>query len=214
MDPKPEVLSVPQPPRRKRLTPDTRIPLILDAALTEFSNQGYSATRVDDIATRAGLSKSGFYAHFSGKDQVFEALLKHSLQTPSIDLEALLEGDPDLPTLVDRLVAAIHAPLDDPKVRATTRLMLSEGHRLPDIVRQWRQNVLGQVNDRISTLLRICIDRGLCRDGPLRQYPWLVSSPMVHTLIQQLSFNSFSAAEMNQARQAHKAMLMELLALK
>ncbi|RTL42051.1 MAG: TetR/AcrR family transcriptional regulator, partial [Rhodocyclaceae bacterium] len=45
---------------RKRLTPATRIPLILDAALAEFSAHGYSATRFDDIANRAGLSKGGF----------------------------------------------------------------------------------------------------------------------------------------------------------
>lgn len=127
---------------RKRLSPDTRIPLILDAALAEFSTHGYSATRVDDIANRAGLSKGGFYAHFSGKDAVFEALLRRSLTAPALDAEALLESATDIRTLVERLVDQLHTHLGDATLRSTVRLLLTEGHRLPDIVTLDRKSVV------------------------------------------------------------------------
>ena len=56
---------------RQRLTPEERVPLILDAALEEFSRRGFVGARMDDIARRCGLSKGGLYAHFDGKDAIF-----------------------------------------------------------------------------------------------------------------------------------------------
>ena len=55
---------------------------ILDAALEEFAERGFAATTMDDIARRCGLSKGGLYAHFAGKDLIFEALLHRSLGSP------------------------------------------------------------------------------------------------------------------------------------
>ena len=55
------------PAGRRRLTPQVRMAQILDAALAEFSERGYAATTMDDIARRSGLSKGGLYAHFASK---------------------------------------------------------------------------------------------------------------------------------------------------
>lgn len=68
--------------KRVRLTPDIRIGLILDAALAEFSRNGFAATRIEDIAAHAGLSKAGLYAHFASKEAIFEALLVRTLSLP------------------------------------------------------------------------------------------------------------------------------------
>ena len=69
-------------PLRQRLPPEVRVLQILDAALVEFSERGFAAARMDDIARRCGLSKGGLYAHFAGKEEVFEALLTRSLAPP------------------------------------------------------------------------------------------------------------------------------------
>lgn len=197
---------------RKRLTPDTRIPLILDAALAEFSTHGYSATRVDDIANRAGLSKGGFYAHFSGKDAVFEALLRRSLTLPTLDIEALLESATDIRTMLEQLVNQLHTHLDDTTRRATTRLLLTEGHRLPDIVSLWRQSTVDNLHVQLGALLRRCVERGLCRDSTVVHHPWLILSPVVHQLFQQLSSAAVMPLQRREARAAHVQMLCELLA--
>ena len=68
------------PKRRLRLAPEARVPLILDAALQEFSRRGFSAARMDDIAQRCGLSKGGLYAHFDSKDAIFKALLDRTFR--------------------------------------------------------------------------------------------------------------------------------------
>jgi AcrR family transcriptional regulator len=49
---------------------------ILDAALELFSHQGYRATSIRDIATKAGVSTGNVYHHFADKEQVFKTLLE------------------------------------------------------------------------------------------------------------------------------------------
>jgi AcrR family transcriptional regulator len=46
-----------------------------DAARAAFSTNGFSATRVDDIARGAGLSHGAFYRHFSNKADVARSLV-------------------------------------------------------------------------------------------------------------------------------------------
>lgn len=196
---------------RKRLTPDTRIPLILDAALAEFSAHGYSATRIDDIASRAGLSKGGFYAHFSGKDAVFEALLRRSLTAPELDVDTLLESATDIRSLVEQLVDLLHTHLGDTTLRATARLLLTDGHRLPDVVTLWRQHTVDNLHVQLGSLLRRCVERGLCRDSTVVHHPWLILSPVIHQLFQQLSSAAVVPIQLREARSTHVDMLCELL---
>src|ERR1700722_258218 len=60
--------------KRRPLT----ITALLDAALELFAEQGYGATSIPDICTRAGLTKGAFYSNFANKDALFLALLDRS----------------------------------------------------------------------------------------------------------------------------------------
>ena len=54
------------------------ITALLDAALELFAEQGYGATSIPDVCTRAGLTKGAFYSNFANKDALFLALLDRS----------------------------------------------------------------------------------------------------------------------------------------
>src|SRR6202034_2109657 len=60
--------------KRRPLT----ITALLDAALELFADQGYGATSIPEICTRAGLTKGAFYSNFADKDALFLALLDRS----------------------------------------------------------------------------------------------------------------------------------------
>ncbi|AIO69540.1 TetR/AcrR family transcriptional regulator [Burkholderia oklahomensis] len=74
--------AAPARPPRCRLPADVRVNQILDAALAEFSANGFTGARIDDIAARAGMSKGGVYTHFGSKDEIFDALIERSLMPP------------------------------------------------------------------------------------------------------------------------------------
>ncbi|MDU6376033.1 MAG: helix-turn-helix domain-containing protein, partial [Bradyrhizobium sp.] len=45
---------------------------IVQAAMDEFIARGFAATRLDDIARRAGVAKGTIYLHFKDKESMFE----------------------------------------------------------------------------------------------------------------------------------------------
>lgn len=61
---------------------------ILEAAVKQFSINGYNAASVDNICEQAGVSKGAFYHHFKTKQDVFLALLDGWLQTFDQAIEA------------------------------------------------------------------------------------------------------------------------------
>jgi AcrR family transcriptional regulator len=77
---------------------------ILAAALEEFSARGFEATRLDDVAKRAGVAKGTIYLYFRDKESLFQELIRAML-TPLVGtIEAL--GAVDLPVgvLAERIV--------------------------------------------------------------------------------------------------------------
>src|SRR6516162_1373048 len=52
---------------------------ILSAALEEFAARGFAATRLDDVARRAGVAKGTIYLHFRDKESLFQELVRAML---------------------------------------------------------------------------------------------------------------------------------------
>lgn len=198
-------------PARQRLPPEVRALQILDAALVEFSERGFAATRMEDIARRCGLSKGGLYAHFAGKDEVFEALLTRSLTPPDWDaIPALAEGA-GAPELAQWLVDKLYGSLGRPEAVATLRLLVAESARVPHHVALWERNVVQPHMALLGSILRThAVQKGVA-PSVIVQEPWLVIAPVVHALLSHLLFGGVHAKGLDHYRQGHVALLCELL---
>jgi len=53
---------------------------ILDAALLIFSQKGFQATRLQDIATEAGATRGAIYHHFQNKAGLYKSLIEEAMQ--------------------------------------------------------------------------------------------------------------------------------------
>lgn len=154
--------------------------------MAEFALHGYEAARIDAIAARAGLSKGGFYAHFDSKEALFGALLRHVLALPTIEITSLPAEAKDLRSALEQLVELLTARLLDHDAAAVLRLLISDGWRMPDIVRPWHWATLEAVLNAIRSFVQQCVDRGLCDDSALALDPWFVLSPFMHAAMQHL----------------------------
>ncbi len=67
---------------------------LLGAAMEVFTQRGYRDASVDEIAARAGYSKGAIYFYFSGKDDLFFALLEERIDRPMREAINLLESAP------------------------------------------------------------------------------------------------------------------------
>ena len=70
-------------PRKRGPRPETRAvqrnarrEAILSAALAEFSARGFAATRLEDVARRAGIAKGTIYLYFRDKERLFQELVR------------------------------------------------------------------------------------------------------------------------------------------
>src|SRR6266702_2112 len=69
-----EEAAAPVPNRATRAA--ERRAAIVEAAMEEFISRGFAATRLDDIAKRAGVAKGTIYLHFKDKESMFEELVR------------------------------------------------------------------------------------------------------------------------------------------
>ena len=148
-------------PLRQRLPPEVRVLQILDAALVEFSERGFAAARMDDIARRCGLSKGGLYAHFAGKEEVFEALLTRSLAPPDFGQMPVPGTGNGIRPLAQWVVDKLYDSLGRPGAVATLRLLVAESARVPHLVALWKRNV---VQPHLALLATFCVPTP-CRRG-------------------------------------------------
>jgi TetR/AcrR family transcriptional regulator, fatty acid metabolism regulator protein len=94
-------------PRRTRDKEGTR-QRILEAAVATFAGKGYNQTGVEDVVKASGTSKGAFYYHFSGKEQLFDELLRAFVEKLTLDL---LTAVSDLHGATTKVEAALGAVL-------------------------------------------------------------------------------------------------------
>lgn len=87
--------TTPQPEPRVRLPRTQRRALLLDAALGAFSETGYHATAMDDIAERAGVSKPVLYQHFDSKLDLYLAIATRVADEVVATVQAALASTDD-----------------------------------------------------------------------------------------------------------------------
>ncbi len=197
--------------KRVRLSPEVRSRQLLDAALIEFSQRGYAATRIEDIARRVGLSKSGVYAHYSSKEEIFKALLDFALCPLEADLLTIPENA-DMEAVVDRFIDTAYTRLADPVIVSTLRLMIAESSRMPGLIQRWYREVVLPYHHAQARILQDAVDRGAIRRSALTDNFALAYAPAVYAAIMEIAYQGNpvpgGAADF---REAHRQMMRALL---
>lgn len=164
--------------RRRR--PDARPDEILDAALDAFVERGFEATRMEDVAARAGLSKAGVYLYFESKEALLKALILRAVKPVADQAEALAEGSLQQPLeALTLIVGAVAARLEDPRVAAVPRLVLSIAPRFPELVAFYRAAVVDRARMAVEALVRACIAQGVFRPVSADAAARLIIGPLV-----------------------------------
>lgn len=171
--------------RRKAARPGE----VLDAALDTFATKGFAATRMDDIAAAAGVSKGTLYLYYPSKEAIFEALVRARL-IPNLDrMEALLAtpGQTAARGLrsVLRLVAEVAA---DTRLVAIPRLVLAEAGNFPGLARFYRREVAARGLGLLENLFRRGIEAGEFRPMDPHLAARLFIAPVIFAALWQTTF--------------------------
>src|SRR3954471_4363613 len=140
---------------RKRLAPEQRRTLIVDAAGRLFGERGYDGTRLDDIATAAGVTKPVLYRHFDGKTALYLALLARH----RADLSTFVSAVPGAGRLEQRLRAVLELWLDYVEAHAYAWKMLFRDTGGGPQVRAFRLDVHAQARATLVEVIRTLSER-------------------------------------------------------
>lgn len=136
----------------------------MDAALAEFTERGFEAARMEDIARRAGISKAAIYLYFPSKTALLEALIQARVAPLARQAEAVAAAGVDDPIAALRAIAAIAAAkLSDPKTFAVPRLIIAISSRFPEIADYYRTETAERARRALEALLESAMQTGAIR---------------------------------------------------
>ncbi|HEX3210887.1 MAG TPA: TetR/AcrR family transcriptional regulator [Geminicoccaceae bacterium] len=161
--------------RRKEARPEE----ILSAALESFAERGFAATRIEDVAARAGISKGTLYLYFNGKEELFKAVVRQALLPNLARIEALAASfEGPSASLLERLLATV-AGVVESRVGAIPKLVIAEAGNFPDLACFYLDEVVHRGLGLIATILRRGIARGEFRAIDVEHAVFCVIAPLL-----------------------------------
>jgi AcrR family transcriptional regulator len=133
-------IASPAPKRRSRRK-DARPTEIVDAALALFTERGFAATRLEDVAARAGIGKGTIYLYFPTKEDLFRAVVRQRL-VPNLDaIEGMIAGHGGSNAELLGTIIARAQQLITSDTAAIPKLVLAESGNFPAIARLYAEEV-------------------------------------------------------------------------
>jgi AcrR family transcriptional regulator len=130
-------------PRWRRL-PEERPRQILDAAVAVFGEKGIAGARLEDIATRAGVSKGTIYLYFHSKEELFREVVRDTIVAAIERGEQLFANRDSAAEALRALLCGHWRFLRSPNYAALLPLILSELHHHPDLVEFYGEEVVAR----------------------------------------------------------------------
>ena len=163
-----------QEPRWRRL-PEERPRQILEAAREVFGEHGLAASRLDDIAKRAGLSKGTIYLYFPNKEELFREMVRQMVVSQIEQGEQSLSAMNGTATdVLSQFLGGYWRFIRSSQFAPLFRLIHAEIHSFPDLARFYAEEVIARVHRLIGSI----ITRGI-ETGEFRRLDPVVAARMI-----------------------------------
>jgi AcrR family transcriptional regulator len=173
-------MSEPKFQRRKEDRPQE----ITEAAFDAFAEKGYAATRVDEVAKRAGVSKGLLYLYFKTKEELFKAVVR-SVVIPRLDalIAAVERSDKTSEEFLRGPFLDFAKTVPGSPIAVVIRLLIAEGRKHPDLLAFYHDHVISRGHDAIAAFLERGIQNGEFRRSAVTESPYLFIMPVIFSVI-------------------------------
>lgn len=183
-------------PRRRRK--EARPAELTDAALDQFVDKGYAATRLEDVAARAGVSKGTLYLYFASKEALFKAVVREGLLPALAEGEALVAGFAGHSAdLLREVIGGMWQLIGTQRIGGIPKLIFAEARNFPEIAAFYDQEVISRGRALIGSVIARGIRRREFRTVDIDATTLLVMSPVLMRMIWQHSIDCCAAANVS-----------------
>ncbi len=166
--------------RRKEARPGE----LLDAALDLFVEKGFAATRVEEVAGRAGVSKGTLFLYFQSKDDLFKAVVRENISGHFKEWNETFDNFKG--TSAEMVTLCMHEwwqRVGATKASGIEKLMLSEAGNFPDLAAFYRQEVVEPGQSLIRRILQRGNNSGEFKNMDLDYAVFSIISPMIFMML-------------------------------
>ncbi|MBR0859719.1 TetR/AcrR family transcriptional regulator [Bradyrhizobium liaoningense] len=176
---------------------------IVEAAMEEFIARGFAATRLDDIAKRAGVAKGTIYLHFKDKESMFEELVRIVIVPVVAKLNALPPPTGTVRELIETFAGNFLKEVMGTRRGDLVRLIVAEGPRFPSVADFYYREVVSRGIAGMRGLIELGIARGEIREKNLARYPQILVAPAMIAVIWQSLFARHAPLDAQEMLRVH-----------
>ena len=183
--------------RRKEARPAE----ILDAALHEFVTRGFAATRLEDVAKRAGCTKGTIFLYFPSKEELFKAIVRETVLPRIQQAEWLVEQHKgSYRDLLGKLMRARWESVVNSKASCIPKLMFAEAGNFPELAKFHFDEVVSRSQAVIEGVLRAGTAAGEFRELDAESVARVAVSPLLMAAMWKHSFEAHGVVRIDPER--------------
>ena len=173
--------------RRKEARPGE----LLDAALDLFVEKGFAATRAEEVAARAGVSKGTLFLYFPSKEELFKAVVRENISGRFREWnDELKTFEGSTADMVRYCMKVWWERVGATRASGITKLIISEARNFPDIAAFYHEEVIRPGNDLIRRMLERGVARGEFHVPDLDYATFSITAPMVFLIMMKHSLGA------------------------
>ena len=171
--------------RRKSARPEE----ILQAALEVFTDRGFAATKLEDVARRAGVTKGTIYLYYENKEALFKALVRETIVPVIAKGEALAHSFTGTARdLFEQLFREYFRLMCDTPLSGIPRLMIAEAGNFPELARFYYEEVVTRGHRLMAGVLERGMKAGEFRRVNVAVATKLAMAPLMHAVVARKAF--------------------------
>lgn len=186
--------------RRKKHRPQE----LIEAGLQEFALNGFAATRMIDIAKRAGVAKGTIYVYFESKEALFEAAVRSQILPHVNQISTMVSAyRGTTKDLIKFIIQMMYDRIIGGNASILIRVMITEGPKFPNLVQFYYQTVVSRGLEVLGKVVERGIQRGEIKESGISKDPRLLIAPIMLAAIWKTLFNNEKPIDIEQYCETH-----------
>lgn len=179
----------PSPPRQRRK--EARPQELLEAALSLFVEKGFAATRSEEVAARAGVSKGTLYLYYPSKEELLKAVIRENLSRMLADGASIAAGfTGPASELLAVLMRTWWERVGNTPAGGIHKIIMSEVRNFPEIAEFYNDEIMTPGHELVVSVIERGIRTGEFRDMPVHEMTHLLISPLIFLALHKHSFGA------------------------
>ncbi len=165
---------------------------IMASALKIFTVKGYAATKLDDVAKQAGVSKGTLYLYFKSKEALFKAMVSEFVVPQIANAEKQAENyTGSVKDFMHMFLKQWQTNVLENELSGIPKIIMAEASNFPELTRFFLTNVIQRTRKFVANLIRLGIKQGEFRECDPEYAARAFLTPLVFSAIWKHSLASY-----------------------